>query len=159
MEYKIKKASIDDLLKIQELNRQLCRLEFENFDNTIDPEYPFSVRGEKYFTDRISDQENGLSLVATNIEDKIIGYFIGGINEVEDYRTPAKIAEGETMYVVEEFRGKGIGTKFMEMFEDWAKLRDVKHLRLVASSLNEKALNVYKKEGYKVMDVVLEKEI
>ncbi|OHA58876.1 MAG: hypothetical protein A2571_00645 [Candidatus Vogelbacteria bacterium RIFOXYD1_FULL_44_32] len=38
-------------------------------------------------------------------------------------------------------------------------LQGVKRLRLVGSSLNERALNVYKKEGYKIMDVVLEKEI
>ena len=159
MEYKIREANIDDLLKIQELNQKLCQLEFENFDDTIYSNYPFSGRGEKYFTDRILDKENSFSLVATDLEENIIAYFIGGINEVEDYRAPATNGEGETMYVAEEFRGKGIGTNFMKMFEDWAKLKGVKRLRLVASSLNERALNVYKKEGYKIMDVVLEKEI
>jgi len=141
------------------LNQKLCQLEFENFDNTINPGYPFSARGEKYFTDRILDKENSFSLVATDLEENIIAYFIGGINEVEDYRAPAQIGEGETMYVAEEFRGQGIGTKFMTMFESWAKNKGISRLRLVASSLNEKALNVYKKEGYKIMDVVLEKEV
>lgn len=156
MEYEIRKAKIEDLKRIQELNKKLCVKEFEEFDDTVDPNYPMTQKGEEYFKKRIENNENGFSLVATDGE-KIIGYFIGGINKMDDYRILDKIGEGETTFVEEEYRGKGIGTQFMSMFEGWAKEKGIKRLRYIASSRNENAIKLYKKLGCEEYDVVLEK--
>src|SRR3989339_860575 len=87
MEYKIRKAVIEDLEKIQELNTKLCVKEFEEFDDTINPNYPMTQKGKDYFKYRIENSEESFSYVATD-NDKIIGYFIGGGRGGGDYRNP-----------------------------------------------------------------------
>ena len=156
MEYKIRKALIEDLEKIQELNTKLCVKEFEEFDETINPNYPMTQKGKDYFKYRIENSEESFSYVATD-NDKIIGYFIGGVSGAEDYRTPTKIGEGENAFVEKEYRGKGIGTQFMKLFEEWARENGIKRLRYVASSRNKEAIKLYKKLGCDEYDVVLEK--
>ncbi|MFH1402270.1 MAG: GNAT family N-acetyltransferase [Patescibacteria group bacterium] len=156
MEFQIKKATIVDLEKIQELNKKLCVKEFSEFDNTINPDYPITEKGKKYFTERIEDEKNSFAYVAFG-NNKIIGYFIGCINLVEDYRTLENVGEGETTFVEKEFRNQGIGTQFIKMFEKWAKEKGIKRLRYIASSKNKEAIKLYKKLGCEEYGVVLEK--
>ncbi|MBU1091567.1 GNAT family N-acetyltransferase [Patescibacteria group bacterium] len=151
---KIRKITIEDLEVIKELNKKLCVKEFNEFDDTIDPNYSMAQRGDEFFRNRI--EGDGFAYVATDNE-KIIGYFVGGINDVEDYRNPSKIGEGETTFIEENYRGDGIGTKFIRMFEEWCKEKGIKRLRIVASSRNEKAIKLYKREGFEEYDTVLEK--
>lgn len=158
MDYQIRKAELSDLEQIQILSNKLCEKEFNEFDNTIDPKYATTERGTEYFKYRLEHPENSFSLVAV-VEGKIIGYLIGGINNAEEYRTQAKIGEGETMFIDEEYRGKGIGSAFLKSFEEWCKEKGITRLRLVASSRNIKAVGMYKKQGFGEYDITLEKII
>src|SRR3989339_1272966 len=110
MEYKIRKAVIEDLEKIQELNTKLCVKEFEEFDDTINPNYPMTQKGKDYFKYRIENSEESFSYVATD-NDKIIGYFIGGGSGVGDYRTPTKNGEGGNAFFEKKNKGKRICTQ------------------------------------------------
>jgi RimJ/RimL family protein N-acetyltransferase len=158
MEYKIRKAEIEDLNQIQNLIDKLCEKEFNEFDNTINPKYGTSEKGESYVKERILDTNNSLSLVVVD-NDNIVGYFLGGVTISEDYRLPNKIGEGETMFIEEEYRGIGIGTHFLKLFEVWCKEKKLNRIRLVASSKNIKAVDTYKKNGFEVYDITLEKII
>jgi GNAT superfamily N-acetyltransferase len=157
-EYEIRKANIKDLKQIQILINKLCKKEFDEFDNTINPIFATTKQGNSYLTKRIKDNSNSFCLVVVN-NDKIVGYFVGGINMVEEYRTINKIGEGETMFIEDEYRGKGIGTKFLRLFEKWCKDKKINRMRLVASSRNIQAINLYKKEGFEIYDITLEKLI
>ena len=57
----IKKAEITDLKCIQNLNKILFDLEYENYDSTLDTTWPVSKEVEKYFKNAI---ENDIALVA-----------------------------------------------------------------------------------------------
>ncbi len=48
-----RKATIQDVEKIQLLNKELCVKENKEFDPTINPEYSLSESGKKYFKWRI----------------------------------------------------------------------------------------------------------
>ena len=50
-----RKATIQDVEKIQLLNKELCVKENKEFDPTINPEYSLSESGKKYFKWRIED--------------------------------------------------------------------------------------------------------
>ena len=151
----IKVAAISNLKDIQELNHQLCIKEVKEFDQTINENYPIQKDGEEYFKERI---ENGYALVA-DVDNKIVGYLIGGISEASDYRNISKIAEAENMYVLEEYRSFGIGGKLFQEFIDWCKAKGIERMKVVVSSKNTKAIDFYKKEGFEDYDITLEKTL
>ena len=93
----IRTATLADLKTIQEFNHALCKKEHEEYDPTINPDYPFSPEGEAYFRSKI-ESEDSLALIA-EIDGKPVGYLVGEILPSEDYRTPIKMAEVENMYI------------------------------------------------------------
>jgi len=158
MEVEIKKATIKNLKDIQELNRQLCIFEKKSWDKTINKDYPITEKGIEYFKERINNKKgDGCALVAI-VDNKIIGYFVGGINEPEDYRNIKTIAEAENTFILEGYRNKGIGGKLFKEFLKWAKSKKADRIRAVASLENINSINFYKKQGLKGYDLVMEKE-
>jgi len=64
----IKKAKLEDLKTLQDLNAKLFEKEHEEYDKTLDPDWPYSEEGKKYFEERI---KNGCTLLA-ELDGKIV---------------------------------------------------------------------------------------
>lgn len=155
MDIKIQHAAVKNIRDIQNLNHQLCIKEHKDFDATINKDYPVQKSGEKYFKERI---KKDCALIAT-IDGKISGYLVGAISDAEGYRNIHKIAEAENMFVLEEYRSLGIGKQLFQEFIKWCKSKGVKKIRAVASVQNQKAIEFYKREGFKEYNLTLEKDI
>lgn len=156
MEPEIRAAITGDLRGIQELNLLLFKKEHEEFDTTLDCEWTFSEKGERYFAARISEG----SVFVACIDDKVIGYVAGGIIEYKvPYRILPVLAELENMFILEKHRGKGLGSKLNAAFLGWCKTRGVGKLRVVASAQNVKGINFYRKNGFLDYDLSLEMDI
>ena len=151
----IEKATITDLKDIQFLNQALCKKENIDFDPTINENYAFSKAGEEYFKSRI-EAPDGLALIVRE-GDEAVAYLVGGMVTPEDYRSVKSVAELENMFVREEMRGKGIGGKLIQQFEDWCKERGVEVIRIVASAQNAEAIKFYETHGAKPVSLTLEK--
>lgn len=52
------------------------------------------------------------------------------------------------MYVLPEYRGKGVNAKIIDAAMDWSKTREVDLLRLEVYSQNSSAIKAYKKLGF-----------
>ena len=63
------------------------------------------------------------------------------------------------MFILEEFRERGVGKKLMEGFIDWCKKKGVKRIKLVASIQNSKAIKFYHKLGFDNYTLNLEKTL
>ncbi len=156
MESKIEQATIDDLKDIQNLNFLLFKKEHDEFDNTLNCEWTMSEEGKKYFTARI----NGGCLLVARVDNKIVGYLNGGIhNKKTSHRTIPVFAELENMFVLDEYRNKGIGTKLYLAFENWCKSKGAQRIQLFAFSRNIAGINFYRKNGLDEYGVVLESDI
>ena len=131
----IRKANIEDLQQIQNLNKLLFELEFENYDST----------------------ENGITLVAI-IDGEIAGYLIGSLNTQNTYNK-YKQAELDNMCILEEYRKLGIGSRLFEEFKTICKENDIKELKVVASYKNTNAINFYKKNGFEEADITLKQSL
>ena len=116
MEFTIKKATIDDLNTIQELNNKLFELEYNNFDPSLKIGWPFEIAGEEYFKDLIENQIIYLAIM----NKEIVGYLAGSIHVENSYNTTS-IAELDNMFILEEYRKYGIGTKLFNEFKDYCK--------------------------------------
>lgn len=131
----IRKANIEDLQQIQNLNKLLFELEFENYDST----------------------ENGITLVAI-IDGEIAVYLIGSLNTQNTYNK-YKQAELDNMCILEEYRKLGIGSRLFEEFKTICKENDIKELKVVASYKNTNAINFYKKNGFEEADITLKQSL
>jgi N-acetylglutamate synthase-like GNAT family acetyltransferase len=107
----IRKATINDLDEIINLNKLLFELEYNNFDNTLDINWPTSREGRGYFIDAINKD---ITLVC-EMDNRVVGYLTGTLNTEYSYNT-IKQAELNNMCVLQEYRNKGIGRELYNEF-------------------------------------------
>ena len=150
MEFTIKKATIDDLNTIQELNNKLFELEYNNFDPSLKIGWPYEIAGEEYFKDLIENQIIYLAIM----NKEIVGYLAGSIHVENSYNTTS-IAELDNMFILEEYRKYGIGTKLFNEFKDYCKKNKIEELNVTASSKNINAIKFYEKNGFENFETTL----
>ncbi|MBN2016451.1 GNAT family N-acetyltransferase [Candidatus Dojkabacteria bacterium] len=151
----ISKAKVSDLKRIQTLNQKLFRKEFKEYDRTLNINWPFEKDGEKYFKKRL---RNGCVLVAVQ-RDEVIGYLCGGLKEMGSFKKNVKVAELENMFILKDFRSKGIGSLLCKYFLEWCRNRNVERIRVEAYAKNEKGIKFYEEMGLKKLLVTLETKI
>jgi len=150
----IRKANIEDLIKVQELNNNLFELEFNNFDDTLKVGWPFEKEGKEYFENMI---KNNIVFVA-EVEEKIVGYLAGSICEQTSYITET-FAELDNMCIDDEYRRLGIGTLLMDEFKEYCKENKVQNIKVTASAKNSRAIQFYMKNGFEDYNITLKYKI
>jgi len=155
MKIEIRGAKSKDVKEIISLNQKLFNYEYNNFDKTLDCSWP--PKNENYFKKSVEDK-NSIVLVAVSNRN-IIGYLIGSIHKAEDYREIKEVVEVDNTFVVEEHRRKGIGKELFKKFLEWAKKKETRRMKVVASAKNKDAINFYKKCGFIDYNLTLERDI
>lgn len=138
----IRKAKIEDAGKYLQMLKQL---DTETKNMMLEP-------GERKTTieqmrDRIVNMSgsNG-AIFLIESEDKIGGFLAaqrGGANRI---RHSAYIVIG----ILEEYRGKKLGTKLFEELEKWTVENNITRLDLTVVKNNEGAIKLYEKVGFKI---------
>ena len=148
MDIIIRKALIDDLKIVQNLNYKLFDLEFNNFDPALNMKWTFSERGKTYFKKLI---EEGTVWVAED-NNKVIGYLAGSIDGMPSYATKS-IAEIDNFYIDKEYRKQGIGKKLVKIFKEYCIEHGIEEMKVTASSKNMNAREFYKYNGFEDFEV------
>lgn len=150
----IRKATLNDLVNVQELNNSLFDLEINNYDDTLVKDWPLSNEGKLYFEDLIT---NHYVLVA-QIDNEIIGYLSGSINEKGSYEH-VRYGEINNMYISDKYRGLNIGKKLINNFKNYCISNGINNLIVTASYKNNNAINFYKKNGFEKFNITLTLDI
>lgn len=116
---------------------------------------PFTEKGTKYFKEALTSKDYCCLLAYEN--NMPVGYLIG-VERNFSYRKN-KVGEIDNMGVTKKHRGKGMGTALIKEFKKWCKKRGLTHIRISTYFGYEKAINFYKKQGLKEIDLVLEGEV
>ncbi len=155
MEIKIKKATLKDLKVIQELNNALFKHEEEYDPDNYVKDWALGEKNEEYFGDLI---ENQFVIIAL-CDEKPVGYLAGSIYQDDTYSYyQGDTCELENMFVLEEYRALGIGTKLVNSFFEWCKSKNAKRCFVTAMLGNEKAIKFYKGKGFEDLTITLKKE-
>jgi ribosomal protein S18 acetylase RimI-like enzyme len=157
MKVSIRRATTADLEAVQHLNQKLFLKESQEFDPTLKTDRPFSKEGETHFTKRASGEE-GIVFVAV-LNEHVIGYVCGGPTKSDTYREKRTVAELENLYVLKEYRMKGIGQQLYEAFLAWCGEKGINKVVVEASSENVTAINFYRKVGFKDYSLVMEHDL
>lgn len=150
----IRKATLKDLNVIQQLNYKLFQLETEQFDDTLIIDWPFSQYGEEYFKTAI---DKDIVLIAI-IDEKIVGYIAGQLNTEGTYNN-IKQAELSNMYICDEYRNLGIGTKLFKELKNICIGNGMQEIKVVADYKNLKAIDFYKNNGFEEAEITLKQKI
>lgn len=139
MNYRIRKATIHDTKKLNELLTLLIRDE-KKYDNNINEEFKV-----KSFYEYIINKENNYLLVAES-SNTIISYLYGYI--IDDENTVInKVAKIDALYIEEEYRHHGIGSSLIKEFKNIIKDK-VKYLEVNTFNNNKEAISTYKNNGF-----------
>lgn len=138
----IRKATLKDLERIQELNNQLFELELANFDKYLIKDWPLSKEGKEYFVNAIKES----FVIVAEIEGKVVGYLLGEESDIPYYNF--KIAELCNMCIDSNYRKQGIGNALYKEFERSFNEQGISHFIVTASFKNESAKAFYRKMGF-----------
>ncbi len=154
MEFKIKPATINNLKDIQKLNLLLLKELNKNCNQTNDCAWSNSKNGKEYFKKRIVDKNSCAFIVKIN--NKVIGYLVGSIQEKQVYRTIQDSADIDSFFVLDEFRSQNIGSQLFKKFKKWCNSKNISRISVTTPVKNTRAIEFYKKQGFVDYDLILE---
>ena len=142
MEIEIRKATIDDLAILKEMEQGI--IEFERpFDETLAPD-PISY----YDLGALINDDNALVLVATHT-NVIVSCGYGLEKTAKPYLNHTNYAYLGFMFTKPEYRGQGINGNILFALKEWARNRGLLEIRLTVYDENTAALRAYEKVGFK----------
>ena len=140
----ITRASRDDFSDIQRLFRKM----FEIFHVDQNIEYTYTGNGISYLRNCI---DHRIALVAKDNE-RTVGFLTGGIEDAPPFKTYRQHGHIHNLFVLEEYRGQGIGKRLIQRFVQICEESGVR--RIITDSDDIEALRrFYTSLGFRITGV------
>jgi len=144
---KIRKAKAEEVGQIADLQRELMLHE-----KKIESTYFYNISKdarERFieFAKKKIENRNSKLFVAI-IDGKIVGYILGWIKERPPVFKLKKVGYISDCFVIEKFRGEGIGEKLAQRMLAWFKIKKLNYAELVVTSRNKLGFTVWKNLGF-----------
>ncbi len=137
----IRKAELNDLEQLYVFEQGV--LEFERpFDPTL------KTGPTHYYDLKEMINASGVELVVAELNGKLVGSGYARIEKSKPYLKHQNHAYLGFMYLLPDHRGKGINKQIIEHLKNWAKLQNVKEMRLDVYFNNIPAIKAYEKIGF-----------
>ncbi|MDF2544813.1 MAG: N-acetyltransferase [Herbinix sp.] len=142
---KIRKINSSDASQFLQM---LLQLDQETTNMMYEPtERPREV---EYVQAMIEQHQNSQSLILV-AEDasNIVGFLTAERGCFLRIRHSAYIVTG----ILKQYQGLGLGSKFFDYLEEWAKNNNLSRLELTVMKHNESAIHLYQKKGFEIEGV------
>ncbi|MEC9492482.1 GNAT family N-acetyltransferase [Flexistipes sp.] len=139
-EIKVRKACKKDIDKMLCLLKELFRMESVDFDRKT------QYKGLLF----LMENENRAAAFVAELDKEIIGMCT--IQTLISTAKTSYTAYIEDLCVDSDYRNEGIGGSLLEYCEKWCIKNNIAGIHLLADGKNKKALNFYKKNGWKTTD-------
>jgi RimJ/RimL family protein N-acetyltransferase len=96
--------------------------------------------------EHIKQQSNSTIFVTEQENGKLVGYLIAIGGSVKRTKHSAYLVIG----ILEEYRGRGIGSSLSQRLEEWAINSNISRLELTVVTQNEAGIALYKKSGFEI---------
>lgn len=137
----IRKAELADLDVLLEFEKAVIEAE-RPFDPTLKSE------GAVYYDIPQLIAAPNVEIVVAELDGQVIGSGYARIEESEKYLQHTRHSYLGFMYVVPEFRGKGVNRLIIDTLLRWSYERNVPEIRLEVYSTNAAAIRAYEKAGF-----------
>jgi len=153
---KIRKATEKDFYVVQNLVQKLNKDQYNKYDKSVNPDFALSKSGKKYIKKIINT--HGVVFLAEE-KNIVIAFVLAAIEPIGEFRLINNYCEIDFMWVDEEFRNQGVGSLLIKSVENWCVKKGIKRMRIIVDFLNKKALKLYKNQGFKEYDIILERDL
>ena len=157
MEVKFRRATLDDIILLQDLKYELLKYEDENFCDITDPAWAKTEECFESFKKQINDPKS--TVIVAEYGGEIIGFVSGEVFDAPKFKRIKVDSELISLYVKEEHRNKNVGALLAEEFIKWAKSQNADQVKIEPFYNNEKAIKFYKREGFENYVVMLRKKL
>ena len=140
-EIRIRKALPDDLDQLLIFEQDLIKTE-RPFDPAIKAE-PVN-----YYDLKTMLAASHIEVVVAETDNKIIASGYARIERSKPFLKHEKHAYLGFMYVLPEYRGKGLNKKIIDALKNWAALQNINEFRLEVYYENASAIKAYEKIGF-----------
>jgi ribosomal protein S18 acetylase RimI-like enzyme len=148
---KIKKASIDDLEKLQRIGRQTFS---ETFAEVNSEENMIKYLEESFAAEKLTKEFNNPSsyFYLAVLDEKVIGYLKLNTKDAQTEKQDLDALEIERIYVAKEFHGKKVAQALYAQAEQTAKEINASYLWLGVWEKNFRAVHFYTKNCFVQFD-------
>lgn len=153
----IRKATVEDVEEIQELNHALYLETRENHDGTFNPDWAKSREMSEQYKSEIGSDDH-IVLVSEG-EGKLTGFLSGKMKKKPSHRTGVTLAKVDHLFIDMKHRGEGLGKALMKEFEVWAKGKGANRVLLYSMKKNRSANDFYVGRGFEESETLFEKEL
>lgn len=153
---KIREARRKDVKQIENLNQQLNEYHLK-FDDYYKLRTNLEGIATKYFENIINLVESTVFVAEDN--KSVVGYVAGTLEKrppVYEVRERGRILE---IFVLEEYRGHGVGRELTERMLSWFKERGIENVELIVDSRNDLAQNLWKSLGFETWQLIMKRTI
>ncbi|MEI4769003.1 GNAT family N-acetyltransferase [Psychrobacillus sp. FJAT-51614] len=92
------------------------------------------------------EKESNSTIFITEQNGELIGYLIVIGGKAKRTKHTAYLVTG----ILENHRGKGVGTKLFQQLDAWSSDRQIKRIELTVVTQNEAGLSLYQKMGFEI---------
>lgn len=134
-------------LKITELNSQhiddllILMKEFYTFEDI-----PFDPENQKSLLQQIFDNMNFGIIYGLKQQDTLIGYSVITKGFSLEYQGTYMLID--ELFILPDYRSKGYATKFLTYLKNFAKQNKISYILLEVDDFNNKAYQLYLKNGF-----------
>lgn len=150
----IREARPGDAAVVAELNSMLFQEDAGRRDPSMDLDWPVR-EGARYFAEVLRTPGNAVFL-AEEMPGPV-GYLAARWHSAGGMRRVAA-AELESMFVVGQARGAGVGSGLVCTFRSWATRRNAGRMVVTAYAENHSALRFYRRFGFDSRKITLDSE-
>ena len=148
----IRPAILDDLPVLAEFLQLLVNAE-RPFDITLQ-------EGDLIYYDlkELIERDNS-ELLVLEVDGKLVGCGYAQIRPAKTYLTYKEYAHLGFMFVLPEYRGRGLNQQLIEGLKAWVRSKGIKEIRLEVYTENNAAVRAYEKSGFKQILTTMRYEI
>lgn len=151
-DFQIRQARLDDLDVLLEFEQAVVEAE-RPFDPTLRKE------GAVYYNIPKLIAAPDVEIVVAEHDARLIGSGYARIEESKSYLKHAIHSYLGFMYVIPEFRGKGINKLIIDALYAWSLTQGVREIRLEVYSANSAAIRAYEKVGFSSLMLTMRAEL
>lgn len=152
----IRKVEEKDFDSVLDLHLQLEDTEI-TFDSNLRARCYETEEGKDKLNKRIHNKNN-IFLVAINEDEQVIGFIDGSVLE-DAWWYKEKVISLDYICVDKKYRRENVATSLFQAFEEQAKQKEIKHIRVLAFVKNIPATSFYKKHGFDLYSAYYNKKI
>jgi ribosomal protein S18 acetylase RimI-like enzyme len=148
----IRRASEADLHAVVKLSCALFQEDAGQRDPSMNLDWP-KEEGETYYAGLIAG--HGSVCIVAELSGNVVGYLTGYVRKMTRLR-PMRLAELESMFVQNEFRGRDVGRQLVNSFLDWCREKGAQRVGVSAYVANDGAVAFYIALGFEPQRLTLE---